>query len=94
MVIAAGGTGGHVMPALAVADALRARGAEVAFVGPGRGGAAARIREAGYRHDAIPMRGLARRLTPGNLWAIALAAAATPRGRWRSPPGSRGDPWC
>lgn len=67
------------MPALAVADALRARGAEVAFVGPGRGGAAARIREAGYRHDAIPMRGLARRLTPGNLWAIALAAAATPR---------------
>ena len=31
--IAAGGTAGHVVPALAVADALRAEGAEVAFIG-------------------------------------------------------------
>ena len=44
--IAAGGTAGHVVPAIAVADALRAEGAEVGFVGgeraeaelvPGRG---------------------------------------------------------
>ncbi|MDQ3720775.1 MAG: glycosyltransferase, partial [Actinomycetota bacterium] len=33
VVIAAGGTAGHVVPALAVADALRSRGAEVDFVG-------------------------------------------------------------
>ena len=33
IVIAAGGTAGHVVPALAVADALRARGAEVEFMG-------------------------------------------------------------
>ena len=33
IVIAAGGTAGHVVPALAVADALRAEGAEVVFVG-------------------------------------------------------------
>ncbi len=33
VVIAAGGTAGHVVPALAVADALRASGAEVEFVG-------------------------------------------------------------
>jgi UDP-N-acetylglucosamine--N-acetylmuramyl-(pentapeptide) pyrophosphoryl-undecaprenol N-acetylglucosamine transferase len=32
-VIAAGGTAGHVVPALAVADALRSEGAEVLFVG-------------------------------------------------------------
>ena len=31
--IGAGGTAGHVVPALAVADALRAEGAEVVFVG-------------------------------------------------------------
>ncbi len=33
VVIAAGGTAGHVVPALAVADALRAEGAEVTFLG-------------------------------------------------------------
>ena len=33
IVIGAGGTAGHVVPALAVADALRAEGAEVPFVG-------------------------------------------------------------
>ena len=33
IVIAAGGTAGHVVPALAVADALRAEGAHVVFVG-------------------------------------------------------------
>jgi UDP-N-acetylglucosamine--N-acetylmuramyl-(pentapeptide) pyrophosphoryl-undecaprenol N-acetylglucosamine transferase len=35
-VIGAGGTAGHVVPALAVADALRAEGAEVVFVGGDR----------------------------------------------------------
>ena len=34
--IGAGGTAGHVVPALAVADALRAEGAEVTFVGGDR----------------------------------------------------------
>jgi UDP-N-acetylglucosamine--N-acetylmuramyl-(pentapeptide) pyrophosphoryl-undecaprenol N-acetylglucosamine transferase len=33
IVIGAGGTAGHVVPALAVADALRAEGAEVVFIG-------------------------------------------------------------
>ena len=33
IVIGAGGTAGHVVPALAVADALRAEGAEVTFIG-------------------------------------------------------------
>ena len=36
IVIGAGGTAGHVVPALAVADALRADGAEVTFVGGDR----------------------------------------------------------
>ena len=33
ILIGAGGTAGHVVPALAVADALQAEGARVAFVG-------------------------------------------------------------
>jgi UDP-N-acetylglucosamine--N-acetylmuramyl-(pentapeptide) pyrophosphoryl-undecaprenol N-acetylglucosamine transferase len=37
IVIMAGGTGGHVFPALAVADELRARGHEVAWIGTRQG---------------------------------------------------------
>jgi len=40
VVIAAGGTAGHVVPAIAVADALRAEGAEVHFAGGERAEAA------------------------------------------------------
>ena len=36
-VMAGGGTGGHVLPALAVARELRARGHQVRFVGLERG---------------------------------------------------------
>ena len=37
--IAAGGTAGHVVPALAIAAALRVSGAEVEFLGGERAGA-------------------------------------------------------
>ena len=67
------------MPALAVADALRARGAEVAFIGVRGTGASGVVRGAGYREDAIPMRGFARRFALSNLWAVVLAVVATPR---------------
>lgn len=79
MTIAASGTGGHVVPAVAVAEALRARGADVAFVvsrgRAGEGVAAA----AGFPEDTIPMRGIARRLTLRNVAAVAGAALAVPR---------------
>src|SRR5215212_9005878 len=47
VVIAAGGTAGHVVPALAVADALRTRGASVAFIG-GERAEAELVPAAGY----------------------------------------------
>jgi UDP-N-acetylglucosamine--N-acetylmuramyl-(pentapeptide) pyrophosphoryl-undecaprenol N-acetylglucosamine transferase len=67
------------MPALAVADALRARGAEVAFIGARGTGASGRVRAAGYPEDLIPLRGFVRRLSLRNLWAVGLAALAVPR---------------
>lgn len=67
------------MPALAVAEALRTRGAEVRFVGARGRRATGTVARAGYSEDLIPLRGFARRLSLGNLWTLALAIAATPR---------------
>jgi UDP-N-acetylglucosamine--N-acetylmuramyl-(pentapeptide) pyrophosphoryl-undecaprenol N-acetylglucosamine transferase len=79
VVIAAGGTAGHVKPALATADALRAEGASVSFIGTGRGSGAGLVAAAGLEEDVVPMRGLERRLTPKNLVALGLAGLAVPR---------------
>jgi len=59
IVIGAGGTAGHVVPALAVADALRAEGAEVHFVG-GERAEASQVPEAGYPFHALRMVALPR----------------------------------
>jgi UDP-N-acetylglucosamine--N-acetylmuramyl-(pentapeptide) pyrophosphoryl-undecaprenol N-acetylglucosamine transferase len=59
IVIAAGGTAGHVVPAIAVADALRAEGAEVSFVG-GQRAEAELVPAAGYPLDPIRVEGISR----------------------------------
>jgi UDP-N-acetylglucosamine--N-acetylmuramyl-(pentapeptide) pyrophosphoryl-undecaprenol N-acetylglucosamine transferase len=57
--IAAGGTAGHVVPALAVADALRADGARVVFAG-GERAEAELVPEAGYELRRLSVEGLSR----------------------------------
>ena len=59
IVIAAGGTAGHVVPALAVADALRARGASVEFIG-GERAEAELVPAAGYPLHALRVAGIDR----------------------------------
>jgi UDP-N-acetylglucosamine--N-acetylmuramyl-(pentapeptide) pyrophosphoryl-undecaprenol N-acetylglucosamine transferase len=59
IVIAAGGTAGHVVPAIAVADALRAEGAEVSFVG-GQRAEAELVPAAGYPLDTLKVEGISR----------------------------------
>ncbi len=75
MAIAAGGTAGHVVPALSVADALRAEGAEVVFVGGGRAEASL-VPAAGYRLRRIRAEGLSR----SNPLRAARALAVSARG--------------
>jgi len=68
-----------VMPALAVAEALRERGAEVSFIGVRGTSAAGMAAAAGYQEEALRLRGLPRRPTPTGLVSLALALAAVPR---------------
>ncbi len=58
VVIAGGGTGGHVMPGLAVARELRAAGAAVTFVGTARGLEAKLAPAAGFELRLIRIGGL------------------------------------
>ena len=58
ILIMAGGTGGHVFPALAVAQALKARGAEVSWLGTRRGLEAELVPAAGLPIDYISIAGL------------------------------------
>ena len=59
VVIAAGGTAGHVVPAIAVADALRAEGAEVLFVGGERAEVGV-VPAAGHALERIRVEGISR----------------------------------
>jgi UDP-N-acetylglucosamine--N-acetylmuramyl-(pentapeptide) pyrophosphoryl-undecaprenol N-acetylglucosamine transferase len=74
--IAAGGTVGHVAPALAVAEALRERGVEVSFAGSPDRIEARLVPERGYAFDAFRVAGLPRRPGLGLVRALGLAAAA------------------
>lgn len=79
-VIAGGGTGGHVLPAVAIGQALVAAGhpaTAVRFVGAKRGMEAHLVPDAGFEVILLPGRGVVRRLSPQNLGALAgLIAAA------------------
>jgi UDP-N-acetylglucosamine--N-acetylmuramyl-(pentapeptide) pyrophosphoryl-undecaprenol N-acetylglucosamine transferase len=80
IVIAAGGTAGHVVPALAVADALRARGVEVEFIG-GQRAEAELVPAAGYPFHMLRVSGIDRRKPLRAALAVLRALRATVRAR-------------
>jgi UDP-N-acetylglucosamine--N-acetylmuramyl-(pentapeptide) pyrophosphoryl-undecaprenol N-acetylglucosamine transferase len=80
IVIGAGGTAGHVVPALAVADALRADGAEVEFIG-GTRAEARLVPAAGFALHALAVEALRGTRPLRAARALARAAAATVRAR-------------
>ncbi len=69
VLIAGGGTGGHIIPALAIADALRAGadGAEVLFLGTPRGLESKLVPQAGYPLELVEV---------GQLKNVSLATRA------------------
>ena len=75
-VIAAGGTGGHVLPSLAVAEALSARGVRVTFAGSPDRVEAQLVPDAGYEFDAFRVAGFPREPSLALLRALALAGRA------------------
>jgi UDP-N-acetylglucosamine--N-acetylmuramyl-(pentapeptide) pyrophosphoryl-undecaprenol N-acetylglucosamine transferase len=74
--IAAGGTVGHVAPALAVAEALRLRGGLVTFAGSPDRVEARLVPEQGYEFDAFSVSGLPRRASLDFVRAVGRALAA------------------
>jgi UDP-N-acetylglucosamine--N-acetylmuramyl-(pentapeptide) pyrophosphoryl-undecaprenol N-acetylglucosamine transferase len=81
VVIAAGGTAGHVVPAIAVADALRAEDAEVSFLGTRERAEADLVPAAGYEIDFLRVSGLDRRNPLKAARAAWRAARAVPAAR-------------
>jgi undecaprenyldiphospho-muramoylpentapeptide beta-N-acetylglucosaminyltransferase len=80
--ITGGGTGGHVYPGLALAEALVARGhdrSSIHWVGSARGVEATVVPDAGYSIDLLPGRGLQRRLTLENVGVATGNAVAVRR---------------
>ncbi len=77
VLIAGGGTAGHVLPGLALADALVERGLpgdQVTFAGGDRGVERDLVGRAGFGLTELPGRGIQRRFTLSNvraLWALA-----------------------
>jgi UDP-N-acetylglucosamine--N-acetylmuramyl-(pentapeptide) pyrophosphoryl-undecaprenol N-acetylglucosamine transferase len=76
VLVAAGGTAGHVMPALAVAEELVRAGAEVTFAGTPERAEAELVSAAGYPFDAFRVQGLPRRSAMRLARALALDVSA------------------
>src|SRR5205085_9399848 len=74
--IAAGGTGGHVLPSLAVAEALSARGVRVTFAGSPDRIEARLVPEAGWEFDPFRVVGIPRRASPALVGSPWLAGPA------------------
>jgi UDP-N-acetylglucosamine--N-acetylmuramyl-(pentapeptide) pyrophosphoryl-undecaprenol N-acetylglucosamine transferase len=74
--IAAGGTAGHVLPAIAIGEALTERGVLVTFAGSPEHVEAQLVRDAGYEFDPFRIAGFPRRPSPALARALMLAGSA------------------
>lgn len=80
ILIAGGGTGGHLFPGLALAHELRRRGVDVTFVGTRRGIEARAVPPAGFPLRFIEVAGLKRM----GLFGTVRGALQLPRAAWQA----------
>jgi UDP-N-acetylglucosamine--N-acetylmuramyl-(pentapeptide) pyrophosphoryl-undecaprenol N-acetylglucosamine transferase len=92
IVIAGGGTAGHVVPSIAVANRLREGGASVEFVGSPDGQEASMVPAAGYRFHAVAASPFRREISVRSAAApfVALRSVATSRPIMRDAAGVLG----
>ena len=78
-----GGTGGHVSPALAIAEEIRRKNenAEILFICRAGGSESAPVQKSGYEVKFLNVRGIERRISPKNIKSIALALSAEIKAR-------------
>jgi UDP-N-acetylglucosamine--N-acetylmuramyl-(pentapeptide) pyrophosphoryl-undecaprenol N-acetylglucosamine transferase len=69
IIISGGGTGGHIYPAIAIANALKEIDSrtEILFVGAEGKMEMQKVPQAGYKIIGLPIAGIQRKLTPSNL---------------------------
>ena len=72
IIISGGGTGGHIFPALSIANALKKidKNIEILFVGAEGKMEMEKVPSAGYKIIGLPVRGLQRRLTFENIKVV------------------------
>lgn len=78
VVLTGGGTGGHIYPALSVAECLDED--ELLYVGTADGPEAAIVPQHGVSFRSVPARKIGRRPTPGTLAAAAVSVWGVARG--------------
>lgn len=69
LIVSGGGTGGHIFPAIAIADEFKRRhpDADILFVGAEGKMEMQKVPEAGYRIEGLPITGIQRKLDKRNL---------------------------
>ncbi len=74
VLIAGGGTGGHIYPGITIAQELTVLGAEVLFIGTKKGLEAEIVPRYGFRFTTVSSRYIQRRLSPAIIVSLGSAA--------------------
>ncbi|MGX8712521.1 MAG: undecaprenyldiphospho-muramoylpentapeptide beta-N-acetylglucosaminyltransferase [bacterium] len=85
IIISGGGSGGHIFPAVAIANAVKARwnDADILFVGAEGRMEMDKVPASGYEIVGLPIAGLQRKLTPANIVKNLQLPLRILKSRWK-----------